>query len=101
MYCVPACDSTSASERLKSLGLCKDAPSLISALQALCREFGDLTRIKVVTLAQAEKRRALCLLRLESAAQEQELMSTLGVSRFGEDVMVLVDLPPVSSPTIR
>lgn len=62
-------------------------------------DFGELTRIKVVTLAEAEERRALCLLRLETPAQEQKLMSTLGVHRFGEDVLVLVDLQPESSST--
>ena len=44
-------------------------------------------------MAEAEKRRALCFLRLESEAQERHLMSSLGVSRFGNDVLVIVDLP--------
>jgi hypothetical protein len=77
---------------LKSLSQCTDAASLVCALQALCAQFGELTRIKVVTLAEAEKRRALCLLRLGSLEQEQQLMSSLGISRFGEDVVVVVDL---------
>ena len=42
---------------------------------------------------EAEKRRALCFLRLESQAQESELMASLGVTRFGNDVLVIVDLP--------
>ena len=45
-----------------------------------------------MTMAEAEKRRALCFLRLESEAQEIELMSRLGVSRFGNEVLVVVDL---------
>jgi hypothetical protein len=77
---------------LKSLSQCTDASTLVCALQTLCAQFGELTRIKVVTLSEAEKRRALCLLRLESIEQEQKLMSSLGMSRFGEDVVVVVDL---------
>ena len=82
-----------STERLEPLGRCADADSLRSALQALCTEFGKVTRIDVLTMAEAEKRRALCFLRLESEAQERELMHALGVGRFGEDLLVVVDLP--------
>jgi hypothetical protein len=79
-------------ERMRSLGSCGDAASLQSAVSALCAEFGRVTRLEVMTLA-AEKRRALCLLRLESEAQESRLMNSLGASRFGDDVLMIVDLP--------
>ncbi len=85
---------------MKSLTSCSDAASLRSALQELCTEFGRVTRLDVLTLAEAEKRRALCLLRLESAAQEQQLMATLSASRFGDDVLIVVDLPCGSARSI-
>jgi hypothetical protein len=78
---------------LKSLASCGDAASLRSAVSGLCAEFGKVTRIDVLTMAEAEKRRALCFLRLESEAQERQLMTSLGVSRFGNDLLVIVDLP--------
>ena len=78
--------------RMRSLASCGDAASLQSAVGALCAEFGRITRLEVMTLA-AEKRRALCLLRLESEAQESRLMDSLGASRFGDDVLMIVDLP--------
>ena len=77
---------------LKSLSQCTDAASLACALRTLCAQFGELTRMKVVTLAESETRRALCLLRLGSPEQEQELMSSLGITRFGDDMVVVVDL---------
>ena len=80
-------------DRLKSLAGCGDAASLRSAVGALCAEFGKVLRMDIFTMAEAEKRRALCLLRLESPAQESELMASLGASRFGDDVLVIVDLP--------
>jgi hypothetical protein len=85
----------SASPRgwLESLTGCCDAVSVRAAITDLCAEFGKVTRIDVLTLAADEKRRAVCLLRLESDAQEKQLMSRLGVSRFGDDVLVVVDLP--------
>ena len=80
-------------DRLRSLAGCGDITSLRSAVQELCTEFGKVMRIDVLTLAEAEKRRALCFLRLESKAQEQQLITTLGASRFGDEVLVIVDLP--------
>lgn len=72
---------------------CRDAAAVRSAITDLCAEFGKVTRIDVLTLAADEKRQAVCLLRLESEAQEKQLMSSLGISRFGDDVLVIVDLP--------
>ena len=80
-------------DRLQSLAACRDLTSLRSAVQELCTEFGKVTRIDVLTMAEAEKRRALCFLRMESAAQEQQLIMTIGASRFGDEVLVIVDLP--------
>ena len=85
----------------ESLAACGDAASLRTAVGALCAEFGKPTRIDILTMAEAEKRRALCFLRLESAAQERELMTTLGVPRFGDDLLVVVDLQPASALTVR
>ena len=80
-------------ERLASVASCGDVGSLRSAVSALCAEFGKVTKIDVFTMTEAEKRRALCFLRLESAAQEHLLMADLGASRFGDDLLVIVDLP--------
>lgn len=80
-------------DRLESLAACRDTVSLRSAIGELCAEFGKLTHIDILTMAEASKRRALCLLRLESEAQESRLMTQLGVGRFGDDVLVIVDLP--------
>jgi putative component of toxin-antitoxin plasmid stabilization module len=84
---------TSMRERLESLAGCGDAASLRSGISELCAEFGKVTRIHVLTMAEAEKRRALCFLRLESEAQEKQLMTRLGAARFGNDVLVIVNLP--------
>jgi hypothetical protein len=80
-------------DRLKSLAGCGDIVSLKTAVQEICAEFGKVTRIDVLTMAEAKKRRALCFLRLESAEQERQLMNALGLPRFGDDVLVVVDLP--------
>ena len=85
--------STPRRDWLESLTGCRDVAGLRSAITDLCSEFGKVTRIDVLTLAAEERRRAVCLLRLESDAQEKQLMSSLGISRFGDDVLVIVDLP--------
>lgn len=88
-------------DRLTSLSGCGDAVALRSALGDLCAEFGKVTRLDVVTMTEAEHRRALCFLRLESAAQEGQAMTSLGAARFGDDLLVVVDLQPVSVLTVR
>jgi len=79
--------------RLASLAACRDPAGLRSALSALCAEFGRVTKLDVFTMTEAQKRRALCFLRLESSAQEQQVIADLGAARFGEDLLVIVDLP--------
>lgn len=87
---------TGAADRLKSLAG-GDVGSLKSAVHELCAEFGKVTRIHILTIAEAEHRLAVCFLRLESEAQETRLMASLGVRRFGDDVLVIVDLPKAPS----
>ena len=79
-------------DRLLSLSGCGDAVAVRSAVNDLCAEFGKVTRLDVVTMSEAEHRRALCFLRLESAAQEGQMMTSLGAARFGEDLLVIVEL---------
>jgi hypothetical protein len=78
---------------MQTLAGCGDAASLRVAVSDLCSEFGNPTHIDIVTMAEARKRRALCFLRLESAAQESQLMAAVGASRMGADLLVVVDLP--------
>src|SRR3954470_3150688 len=72
---------TSCRERLKSITGCCDVATLKSA--------------------EAEKRSALCFLRLESPVQERELMTTLGASRFGEDLLVFLNFRRGTPPPAR
>lgn len=78
-------------DRLKALASCADAAHLRAGMREICAEFGKVTRLDIRTMIEPGKRFALCFVRLESEAQEQQLMSSLGVSRFGNDVLVVVD----------
>ena len=77
---------------LKDLTQCGDVGSLEWALRTLCSEFGSLARLEILTMIEAGKRQAVCLLRLDSSKQEQDLMTKLGAVRFGDDLCVVVDL---------
>jgi hypothetical protein len=82
----------------RSLAECGNVGSLRSAIEGLGAEFGMVKYVDIVTVAAAEKRRAVCFLRLESAAQETQLMESLGLSRFGQDVLLVVDLALDAGP---
>ena len=77
---------------LKDLAQCRNVGSLESALRTLCSEFGSVSQLDILTMIDAGKRQAVCLLRLDSSEQEQDLMTKLGAGRFGEDLCVVVDL---------
>jgi len=79
-------------QALKELSHCDDFGSLDSALRALCSGFGPVSRLDVLPMVDAGKRKAVCLLRLDSPEQEQNLMAQLGAIRFGEDLCVVVDM---------
>ena len=79
-------------QALKDLSSCSDFGSLESGLRALCSGFGPVSRMDVLPMVDAGTRKAVCLLRLNSSEQEQNLMTQLGAVRFGEDLCVIVDL---------
>ena len=74
--------------------LCTDAAGLNRAIQELCTESGIVARIDIRTLVKSGKRQALCFLRIDSAAQQEQLMRTLGLTRCDDDLLLIVDLPP-------
>ena len=77
---------------MKDLVQCGDVGSLESALRTLCAEFGSVSQLDILTMTDAGKRQAVCLLRLDSSEQERRLMTKLGAGRFGEDLCVVVNL---------
>ena len=87
----------SAPDRLKPLATCRDIAALKSAMTSLCGEFVKVTRLDILTIAEAKKRHALCLVRLDSAAHEARLIVDVGAARFGDDLLVVVDLPEQDS----
>jgi len=84
-----------AHNSLKALSDCGDICNLRSAVKDICAEFGRVRTLDVLTIRDTDKRRALCFLRLESAAQEGQLIGALDAVRFGEEVLIIVDLAPI------
>lgn len=69
-----------------------DVASLKSALHQLCGEFGRVTRLDILTAMHEGTKQAICFLRMEKPDQEQQLMKTLGVGRFGGEVVFVLNL---------
>ena len=58
-----------------------------AALHQLCSEFGRITRLDILTAMHEGTKQAICFLRMEKPEQEQQLMKSLGVGRFGGEVV--------------
>lgn len=69
-----------------------DVASLKSSLHQLCSEFGRITRLDILTAMHEGTKQAICFLRMERPEQEQQLMKTLGVGRFGGEVVFVLNL---------
>jgi hypothetical protein len=69
-----------------------DVSSLKSALHQLCSEFGNITRLDILTAMHEGTKQAICFLRMERPEQEQVLMKSLGVGRFGGEVVFVLNL---------
>jgi hypothetical protein len=77
---------------LKWLAGCKNVASLRSTIHELWIGSGELSHFDVLTLSGSGKHQALCFFRIESEAQERELIASFGASRFGKDLLLVVDL---------
>lgn len=71
---------------------CTDVATLKPALHRLCEQFGRIARLDVLTAVHEGTRQAICFLKLESAEKEHALMKTLGVGRFGGEIVFVVDM---------
>lgn len=69
-----------------------DVSSLKCALHQLCSGFGRISRLDILTAMHEGTKQAICFLRMERPEQEQKLMKTLGVGRFGGEVVFVLNL---------
>lgn len=69
-----------------------DVTSLKYALHELCSQFGRIARLDILTAMHEGTKQAICFMRMERPEQEQQLMKTLGVGRFGGEVVFVLDL---------
>ena len=81
---------------LNELEHCADVDTLRSRLTKICTHYGVVQRLDILTSVHEGRQQAICFLRLATAEQEQVLMKSLGVGRFGGEIVFVVDLevPP-------
>lgn len=71
---------------------CPDVSSLRASLREVAAPVGPLKRLDILTSVHEGRQQAICFLRMETAEQEQALMKSLGVGRFGGEIVFVVDL---------
>lgn len=79
---------------LQDLGQFDNAETLTPALQGLCSHYGSVEKLVILTAKHEGTKQAICFLRLASEDQEQTMMQSLGVGKFGGEVVIVVDLKP-------
>ena len=77
---------------LDSLAQFPDAAALKPAVYRHCEKFGRIARLDVLTAIHEGTRQAICFLKMESPENEQLLMQSLGLGRFGGEIVFVVDL---------
>lgn len=81
-------------QALQELQHCANAETLTPALHGLCSHFGLVKKLVILTAKHEGTKQAICFLRLETEVQELTLMNSLGVGKFGDEVIIVVDLKP-------
>lgn len=76
---------------------CRDVSTLKPALHRLCEKFGSVARLDVLTAMHYGEKQAICFIRLVSPEKEEELIQTLGVGRFGGEIVFVVELDTTGS----
>lgn len=66
--------------------------TLTPALHRLCRHFGSIEKLVILTAKHEGTKQAICFLRLKLEEQEQALIQALGVGKFGGEIVIVVDL---------
>jgi hypothetical protein len=87
-------------DELDRLQQCPDIATLQSTLYSLCARFGSVAHLNILTATHAGRRQALCFVRMASLEEEQELMSGLGIGRFGGELVAVVDLQASQPPPV-
>lgn len=61
-------------------------------MTALCSQYGQLLRLDILPAGRLGRQQVLCVLRMQTLAQDQRLMQALGIGRFGGDLVLVIDL---------
>lgn len=86
---------------LDQMRTCSSVEALRALLCAVCERYGTVQRLDILTATHEGLQQAICFLRMESVDSEQRLMKSLGIGRFGGELVLVIDLesPPVEAHT--
>lgn len=85
MYTLPAFDVEDLQNR-------HDLASIRTALLGVCARFGRVRTLTIFPVNRVGQAQALCFLRMASAEEEQQIMTVLGIGRFGGEMVLVVNL---------
>ncbi|RYF42650.1 MAG: RNA-binding protein [Comamonadaceae bacterium] len=71
---------------------CSSLSALQIAVHAMCAPFGSVVRLDVLCAVQVGRQQALCFLRMGSIEQERQAQESLHLSRFGDRLVLVLDI---------
>lgn len=70
----------------------RDEKSLRAAIESVCAEFGQVTKLRLLRASSRSMPKCACFLQLDSVVAQARLTLHLQVHRFGDDIAFIVDV---------
>ena len=83
---------TSPATEIENLQGRHDVAGVRAAMLQVCGRFGRVSNLTIFTVNHVDQPRAVCFIRMASAAEDQRIMASLGIGRFGGQLVVVVSL---------
>ena len=81
---------------LDDLQYCASINVLREALLEICRAYGEVRRLEILKAVHEGQSQAICFITMATEAQEIALMQSLGVGRFGGEIVFVIEMENTS-----
>lgn len=84
--------STLPATEIENLQGRHDLAGVRAGMLRVCGSFGRVHNLTIFAVNHVDQPRAVCFVRMASAEEDQRIMASLGIGRFGGQLVVVVSL---------